>query len=121
MNNLTKSDLLLTYVLRSPICSKPIEIDLSITIYLYLQVKRVLGICIGAMTIPYGMVYQILCLMNQRPIGVIVKVMDGRIQPFQAQYPMTPKIMIIRIMVLVIVWESEGTHILHTVLYYENV
>ena len=88
----------------------------------YLQTKRVLGICIGAMTIPYGMVYQILCLMNQRPIGVIVSVIEnGRIQPFQAQYPMTPKIMIIRIMVLVIVWESEGTHILHTVLYYENV
>ena len=101
MNNLTKSDLLLTYVLRSPICSKPIEIDLSITIYLYLQVKRVLGICIGAMT--RNLVYQILGLMNQRPIGVIVKVMDGRIQAFQAQYPMTTKIMIIRIMVIVIV------------------
>ena len=48
--------------------------------------------------------------MNQRPIGVIVKVMDGRIQPFQAQYPMTTKIMIIRIMVIVIVRESEGTN-----------
>ena len=91
--------------------------------YLYLQVKRVLGICIGAMTRNMvGMVvYQILGLMNQRPIGVIVKVMDGRIQAFQAQYPMTTKIMIIRIMVLVIVCEPEGTHILHTVLYYENV
>ena len=48
--------------------------------------------------------------MNQHPIGVIVKVMDGRIQPFQAQYPMTTKIMIIRIMVIVIVRESEGTN-----------
>ena len=63
------------------------------------------------MTIPYGMVYQILCLMNQRPIGVIVSVIEnGRIQPFQAQYPMTTKIMIIRIMVIVIVRESEGTN-----------
>ena len=48
--------------------------------------------------------------MNQHPIGVIVKVMDGRIQAFQAQYPMTTKIMIIRIMVIVIVRESEGTN-----------
>ena len=57
-----------------------------------------------------NLVYQILGLMNQRPIGVIVKVMDGRIQAFQAQYPMTTKIMIIRIMVIVIVWQSEGTN-----------
>ena len=48
--------------------------------------------------------------MNQRPIGVIVKVMDGRIQAFQAQYPMTTKIMMIRIMVIVIVIQSEGTN-----------
>ena len=78
--------------------------------YLLLQVKRVLGICIGAMTRKEGEGYQILGLMNQRPIGVIVKVMDGRIQAFQAQYPMTTKIMMIRITVLVIVFESRGTN-----------
>ena len=78
--------------------------------YLYLQVKRVLGICIGAMTIPYGMVYQILCLMNQRPIGVIVSVIEnGRIQPFQAQYPMTPSIITIQKTNIVSVWDGEGT------------
>ena len=62
------------------------------------------------MTRKEGEGYQIQGLMNQRPIGVIVKVMDGRIQAFQAQYPMTTKIMIIRIMVIVIVRESEGTN-----------
>ena len=62
------------------------------------------------MTRKEGEGYQILGLMNQRPIGVIVKVMDGRIQAFQAQYPMTTKIMMIRIMVIVIVIQSEGTN-----------
>ena len=62
------------------------------------------------MTRKEGEGYQILGLMNQRPIGVIVKVMDGRIQAFQAQYPMTTKIMIIRIMVIVIVLKSRGTN-----------
>ena len=61
-------------------------------------------------------------MMNQIHIGVVVPVMEnGRIQPFQAQYPMTPSIITIQKTNIVSVWDGEGTHILHTLLYYENV
>ena len=68
--------------------------------------------------------------MNQVHIGVIVPGMEnGRIQPFQVQYTITQMILLIGIQILLNVSamepqkldENKGTHILHTVLYYENV
>ena len=69
-------------------------------------------------------------MMNQVHIGVIVPGMEnGRIQPFQVQYTITQMILLIGIQILLNVSamepqkldENKGTHILHTVLYYENV
>ena len=59
--------------------------------------------------------------MNQIHIGVVVPVMEnGRIHTFQVQYTMTTQKMCSDQDMNVIVRESEGKHILHTVLYSEN-
>ena len=93
--------------------------------YLYQQANLVLGICGGAIIMPLD------ChMMNQVHIGVIVPGMEnGRIQPFQVQYTITQRILLIGIQILLNVSvmepqkpdENKGTHILHTVLYYENI
>ena len=87
---------------------------------LYLQAKRVLGICGGA--IISLIIILIKRMMNQIHIGVVVPVMEnGRIHTFQVQYTMTTQKMCSDQDMNVIVRESEGKHILHTVLYSENV